>query len=185
MSEEKNGVGSYRRFLEGDNTAAEELIQTYSDAMIRFAYCYVKDSHVAEDIMEDAFAALLIKRRHFSDCENFRAYLYKIVRNKSVDYLREHKRHVPLSDLENVLSAETTEEKLFKRERNVVLYRCLQQLPSQYGEVLYLTYIEDYKISDVCTIVRKSTRQVYNLLARAKTALKEALEKEGVVYENI
>ena len=185
MSEGKNGVSSYRRFLEGDNTAAEELIKAYSDAMIRFAYCYVKDSHVAEDIMEDAFAALFIKRRHFSDCENFRAYLYKIVRNKSVDYLRAHKRHVPLSDLENVLSSETTEEALVKKERNEALYRCLQQLPSQYGEVLYLTYIEDYQISDVCKIVKKSTKQIYNLLARAKTALKEALEKEGVLYENV
>ena len=185
MSEDKNGVGSYRRFLEGDNTAAEELITTYSDAMIKFAYCYVKNSLVAEDIMEDAFAALLIKRRHFSDCENFRAYLYKIVRNKCVDYLRAHKRHVPLSDLENVLFLDSAEETIALRERDATLYRCLQELPSQYGEVLYLTYIEDYQISDVCKIVKKSTKQVYNLLARAKVALKEALEKEGVVYENV
>ena len=88
----RNGVCSYRRFLQGDVTALEELVREYGDALVRFAYCYVKDSAAAEDIMEDAFATLLVRRRHFSECDNLRAYLYKTVRNRCLDYLRKRKK---------------------------------------------------------------------------------------------
>ncbi|MBQ8295823.1 MAG: RNA polymerase sigma factor [Clostridia bacterium] len=179
------GDSSYRRFLQGDNTALEEIVRTYSDALIRFAYCYVKDSAIAEDMMEEAFAALLMKRRHFSSCEHFRAYLYKTVRNKCLDHLRFRKKQVSIADLENVLYESNMANKAEKNERNRTLYRCLQALPSQYSEVLYLAYIEDYKPSEICKIIKRTQKQTYNLLARAKLALKELLQKEGVSYEDV
>lgn len=181
---ERNGVCSYRRFLQGDKTALESLVSEYGDALVRFAYCYVKDSAAAEDIMEDAFATLLVRRRHFSERDNFRAYLYKIVRNKCVDYLRRYKKQVPISDVENVLSVSGTESDILEKERNETLYRCLQKLPAQYEEVLYLAYFEDCKAEEICKIVKRSKKQVYNLLARAKTTLKDLLIKEGFSYEN-
>ena len=91
---ERKGESSYRRFLEGDMNAVQELVEIYSDSLVRFAYCYVKDSAIAEDIMEDAFASLLAKRKRFQSGENLRAYLYKITRNKCIDYIRFRKRHL-------------------------------------------------------------------------------------------
>ena len=182
---EKIGVSSYHRFLKGDATATEELMRTYSDALVRFAYCYVKSSAVAEDIMEDAFVTLLLRRRHFSDCDNLRAYLYKIVRNKCVDYLRIAKRHAALSDYENALFGADIEKDSIVRERNEKLYACMQRLPPQYEEVLYLAYFEDCGAEEIAKIVKRTKKQVYNLLARAKTALKELLEKEGISYEDV
>lgn len=184
MLEEKSGLELYRLFLSGDDSAAERLLETYSDALVRFAYCYVKDFAVAEDIMEDAFATLLIRRRHFSDNDNFRAYLYKVVRNKSIDHLRANRRCVALESVSEP-SSDSTEEAFFGQERKRALYRGLQAIPRQYGEVLYLVYIEEYAIAETCKIMKKSQKQVYNLLARAKNALKEELAKEGVRYEDL
>lgn len=180
----RNGVCSYRRFLQGDVTALEELVREYGDALVRFAYCYVKDSAAAEDIMEDAFATLLVRRRHFSECDNLRAYLYKTVRNRCLDYLRKRKKQTPIADLENVLSTGSAEADLLAQERNETLYRCMQKLPPQYGEVLYLAYFEDCKTEEICKIVKSTKKQVYNLLSRAKTTLKELLFQEGYFYEN-
>ena len=186
MSErKKNGMEYYRRFLQGDFAALETLVEAYSDALVRFAYCYVKDSAAAEDIMEDAFAALIVKRRRFSTDGNLRAYLYKTVRNKSIDYLRAHKKQISISDVENVLVATDGEENVVRRARNRAVYRCLMQLPPQYEEVLYLTYFEGYSPEEVCKIVKRSKKQVYNLLARAKSSLKELLQKEGISHEDV
>ncbi len=186
MSKEENGVAVYRLFLEGNNAAAEELVRMYSDAMIRFAYCYVHDAQTAEDITEDAFVALFVRRRRFSDDDNFRAYLYKTVRNKSLDYIRSNKRFTSLFAAETLPAGDNAETEVLKRERDRALYDCLRSIPKQYGEVLYLSYIEGYKAEEVCKIVKKSKKQVYNLLARGKVALKDELEKEGVVrYENL
>jgi RNA polymerase sigma-70 factor (ECF subfamily) len=60
----------------------------------------------------------------------------------------------------------------------------LNQLAPQYAEVLCLTYLEENSVDEVCLLLKKSKKQVYNLLARAKTALKPLLEKEGISYEN-
>lgn len=182
---ESNGASSYRRFLQGDATALEELVRTYSDSLIRFAYCFVKDSAVAEDIMEDSFATLLVKRRRFSQRENFRAYLYKIVRNKCIDYLRKQKKKVSLYDVENVLSVADASKSVEDRARNETLYRCMQKLSSQYEEVLYLMYFEDCSVDELCQILKKNKKQVYNLLTRARSALKELIEKEGISYEDL
>lgn len=180
-----NGESSYRRFLDGDKARIEELVVKYSDELVRYAYCYVKNSAAAEDIMEDAFASLLVKWKRFSERDNLRAYLYKSVRNKCLDYLRFHKRQTPLNDYENVLTERETFRGVANRERNRTLYKCMQTLPPQYAETLCLTYINECEIAEVCAILKKSKKQVYNLLSRAKTALKKLLEKEGVLYEDV
>lgn len=182
---EKKGESSYRRFLEGDTSAVEELVLLYGDALVRFAYCYVKDSVIAEDIMEDAFASLLSRRKRFQSGENLRAYLYKITRNKCIDHLRFSKRHVALYDYENVLVSGDFSEGVTKRARNRTLYKCMNELSPQYAEVLYLIFIEGYSIEEACKLLKKSKKQVYNLLARAKTSLKQRLEQEGFSYEDV
>ena len=48
-----------------------------------------------------------------------------------------------------------------------------------------LTYIEEFSIDQTATIVGKSIKQTYNLLARAKQALKQLLINEGINYEDI
>lgn len=190
MSERKgfDGLRCYRRFLDGDNRALEELVCKYSDGLIRFAYCHVKNSAAAEEIMEDAFAALVIKRRQFDDVDTLRAYLYKTVRNKCLDYLRFHKRRVPLADVERVLAIDggaEAENALLRKENRRAVYEALQNLPSRYREVLYLTYFEDCSIEEVSRLLRCTKKQTYNLLHRAKTSLKELLIKEGISYENL
>lgn len=179
-----DGVSSYRRYLQGDDSALEELIIAYGDLLVRFAYCFVRDSYLAEDIVQDAFATLIFKRRHFSDCDNLRAYLYKTVRNKCVDALRSSKKRVPLEDLENVLTSGDAESETVLSERNAKLYKCLQALSPQYAEVLYLVYIDGEKPKTASKIIKKTEKQTYNLIARAKIALKERLIAEEIFNEN-
>lgn len=181
----ENGASSYRRFLQGDSAALEELVRAYSDGLVRFACSYVKDATLAEEIMEDAFTALILGRKKFSNEDNFSAYLYKIVRNKCLDYLRWHKRKVDLEDAERAFCVTDTDGDIVRRERNRALYRCMQSLPEQYREVLYLNYFEDCSVEEICAITGKWKKQVYNLLARAKASLKELLIKEGISSEDV
>lgn len=174
------GTELYLQYVNGNASALQQLVEMYSDGLVRFAYCFVASSDVAEDIMEDTFAAIVATKRRFSPRAVFKTYLYKIARNKCVDHIRFHKRFVPLCDLENVLVFADVETDVEKRERQRALYKCLQQLPREYRDVLQLSYLEGFETQEVCTIMRKNTKQVYNLLARAKQSLKNLLEKEGI-----
>lgn len=138
--------------------------------------------------MEEAFAALIVKRRQFSDADNLRAYLYKTARHKCLDYLRFHKKRVPLADVERVLAADGKEEAetaLLRGEQSKTVYEALQKLPPQYRDILYLTYFENCDTDEAARLLRRSKKQIYNLLNRAKTSLKQLLIKEGISYENL
>ncbi len=48
--------------------------------------------------MEETIATLIFKKKHFHDEKHFRSYLYKIARNKSIDYLRRRGRELPIEE---------------------------------------------------------------------------------------
>jgi len=179
------GESSYRRFLQEDPEALEELIRTYSDALVRYAFCYVKNSAAAEDIMEEAFVCALLRRKQLAHPDQLKAYLYKTVRNRSVDYLRCHRREVPICDVEHILVCPDAESAVVRGWQNTVLYARMQSLPAQYREVLELSCFEDFSVDQICRIMDKRPKQVYNLLARAKVALRTLLEKEGFTREDL
>lgn len=179
------GASSCRRFLRGEEISLEEFIRKYSDALVRFAYSFVRDSAAAEDIAAEAIAVFYIKAKHFPDEVHMRAYLYKTVRSKAMDHLRRHRGEVPLEDVENVLGSGDPEQSVMIRERDRAVYRCLQRVPDRYRQVLQLAYLEGFSVKDICSITHRSAKQVYNLLARAKTSMKQELEKEGISHEDL
>lgn len=179
------GESSYRRFLQGDKQTIEEWIRTYSDPLVRFAYSIVHSASAAEDIAAEAITDLYMRGKRFPDEARTRAYLYRMARSRSVDYLRHHRRQVPLEDIQNVLGTGDPEAGLLLRQRDESLYRCLQALPEQYRLVLQLHYLDGFTIPQICGILGKHSKQVYNLLSRARAALKPILEKEGITHEDI
>lgn len=181
-----NGAISYRRFLQGDQCALEELVRAYSDELYRYALCFVKNPAAAEDIMEDAFAVLLVKRKKFAENAPFKAYLFRIARNRCIDWLRAKNRtERPLDDYENTLKCEDPEGEIAERERNERLYACMQKLPPQYRDVLHLVYLDGFTQEETRKILGKNRKQLYNLLERAKRSLKLILEKEGNDYDGL
>lgn len=163
----------------------ETIIHTYSDPLVRFACGFVESESVAEELMEDALADVLIRDRKFNDEAHFKAYLYKAVRHRCLNYLRFHRKNVPLEDVESVLASGDLESNAIKKERDRAVFACLQELPLQYRQVLTLTYFDGFSVEEICTILSRSKKQVYNLLSRARTSLKSLLEKVGITYEDI
>ncbi len=179
------GESSYRRDPSEDPRELERLVRTYAQPLVRYAYSIVECSATAEDVMEDAFVQLLLHRGSFHDEAALRAWLYRVVHSKAVDYLRRHRRFVPLEDVEQVLSTDGPEAAALDNARNATLYLCLQKLPKQYREVLQLKYLDDFKIAQIAAITGTSVKQVYNALERGRIALRESMMKEGFSYENL
>ena len=179
------GESSYRRDPETMMLNLENLVYTYSDALVRYAYCYVKDTAIAEEMMEDAFVRVLLQKERIYDTPGLKAYLYKATRNRCIDYLRRHRREVPLEDVENVLFTPGADVSVYQSQRDQTVYKCMQALPQQYREVLELAYFERFSVDRICLVTGKRPKQVYNLLSRARAALKTLLEKEGITHEDL
>lgn len=185
----ENGASSYRRFLNGDDNGMVEIIRDYKDGLIFYLNGYVKNIHVAEELAEDTFFKLVVKRPQFFSGSSFKTWLYTIGRNAALNYLKKAARisDLPIEDFENILADERSlENEYIRTEEKIILHRAIRKLNSDYSSVLYMVYFEDMTNEQAAKVMKKSKRQIENLLYRAKSALKKELLKEGISgYEKL
>ena len=172
------GAASYRRFLAGDETGLTELVAQFADGLILFVLPIAGDAAAAEDIAEETFARLCIRKPAYKDTASFKTWLYTIARNLALDRARKRAR-VTFADDETLAAvpdaADTPEEAYIRRETQ----QTLKNIKESNG-VLTLTYIEGLSNRQTAKVMRKSVHAVENLNSRARAALKKALEAEGV-----
>ncbi len=176
-----NGASSYRRFLEGELSAFEEIIDEYREGLIFFINRYVCDLDLAEDIAADTFAILLTKPEKYNFSVSLKTYIYTIGKNRAIDILRKRKRHGTVSlDLipADTVSEESFIEDILRDEEKRRLHNAINRLKKEYREAVHLVYFENMSVSDAAAVMGRGKRQVENLLYRARKALKEALETE-------
>lgn len=180
----EQGTELYRRYLSGDDTAAEALIGLYKDGLMLYINRYTENIFTAEELMEEVFFRLLTRRPRFFGRSSFKTWLYAMARNLALDQLRRDSRRGELPEAE-LLQTQTAdaERQYLKREQALRLHEAIKRLPPDYSRVLYLIYFEDFSNADAARVLGKSKRQVENLIYRAKLALRRQLETEGFVYE--
>ena len=183
-----NGASSYRRFLDGDDKGLAEIVRNYSDGLILYLNGIVNSISVAEELMEETFYKIITKKPKFNAKCTFKTWLYTIGRNVAIDYLRHNSKvsDASFDDLENYIEDEYNLEKLYIiEERKIIVHRALRKLNAEYRQVLWLLYFEGLASAEASIVMKKNTRQMKNLVYRAKNALKSELNKEGFVYEEL
>ena len=181
-----NGASSYRRFLDGDDNGIAEIVNDYKDGLILYLNKYVSNIHIAEDLAEDTFFKIMVRKPRYTKKYTFQAWLYAIGRNVAIDHIRKQTRYVktPVDDLEMLASEEDTLEQAYiKDEEKIIVHRVLEQLKPEYKQVLWLVYFEGFSNEQTARIMKKSRHQTETLVYRAKRALKRELGKENFSYE--
>ncbi len=182
-----SGIDSYCRFLSGDNSGLEEIICSFKDGLILYLNGYVNDLGVAEELTEETFVKLVVKRPRFSQQSAFKTWLYTIGRNVTIDYLRRSKKaELPLDDCLQICDEEAGLERSYiRQEDKIILHQCMKQLKQEYRQVLWLAYFEGFSYQQIARILRKTTHNIETIAYRARQALKTILIMEGFEYENV
>ena len=177
-----NGASSYRRFLDGDESAFDEIMKEYFDNLVFFIDRFVHDIHAAEDIAIDAFSDLVVNKHRYNFKVTLKTYLFMLGRSRALNYIKHRKviDLVELSEAENVLAEqETLEEIVLADERKRVVNNALNALPEDMRIVIHLVYFEDLTYDEAAKVMKKNRKQVDNLLYRAKKELRIILGKDG------
>ena len=74
-----------------DNSAFDKLVLSHWDHALLFCLRILNDFHAAEDIVQESFAAAYFHRSEFDASRAFKPWLYGIIRNKSLSYLRKRR----------------------------------------------------------------------------------------------
>ncbi len=182
-----NGASSYHRFLKGDKNALAEIIREYRDGLVLYVCSFTDNICTAEEIAEEVFIKLYVKKPKFSGKSSFKTWLYSIGRFTAIDYIRKTSKlvSVPIDDFYSLADKAELEQNYIKDEQKIIIHRIIQELNPDYRQVLYLIYFEEFDTSQTAKIMHKTNRQVTHLLYRAKKSLKSELEREGFIYEEL
>ena len=175
-----NGASSYRRFLDGDESAFEDIMKELFRGLVFFIDGFVRDTHAAEDIAIDTFSDLVVHRHRYNFKVSLKTYLYIVGRSRALDYLK-HRKVIDFVELSESLTDETAalEDIMLADERKRQVNAALAKLPADMRGVVHLIYFEEMTYEEAAKVMKKNRKQVDNLLYRAKKELRIVLGKDG------
>ena len=143
------------------------------ESLYRFAYTYVKNEDDALDIVHDAVCKSLVNINTLKNIDSIKPWIYQIVSNCAIDYIRKNKKYVAISDEiqdENAIGYDTYED--------IDLQEALERLPEKYRVVIVLRYFEDMKIGDIAEILNENENTIKTRLYKGLSKLKIDLVEE-------
>ena len=161
----------------------EELAVPLFDRLYNFAHWLTQNREEAEDLVQETFAKALKGFSSFQPGTNFRAWIYRILRNTfltSRTGLRATAT-VPL-DMEGdeqtlPNTTKTPESILLDQLDRQLLQQALEQLPVHYREILLLCEVEEMSYLEISSTLAIPTGTVMSRLSRARRALKNTVQE--------
>jgi len=157
--------------------AQMQLYDNYCDAMYVIAQRYVKDSFVAEDMMQDAFIKVFKNIQTFKGEVTIGAWIKRIVINQCIDYLK--KRRIELVSIEEkeLQLADSNDWTVNKEVDVKIITKTINSLPEKYKVVLNLYLIEGYDHREIAQVLNITEVNSRSQLMRGKNKLKNELKQ--------
>jgi RNA polymerase sigma-70 factor (ECF subfamily) len=171
------------RVLNGEKQQYEHLVTRYQQALYRHAVSIVLDHDVAADMVQDAFVRAYLNLRECRDGSRFRPWLFKTLRNRCLDYLKEaSRRNVRLDDLVEppVDEADGPGALAERNELRTGIRRALGQLPPALREAFVMHYVDGVPYETMAERLGASVSALKMRALRAREALTSALRHTNV-----
>ncbi len=150
-------------------------VKEFGDHVYRFIYRSLRDSHRADDIVQDTYEKLW---RCVTEIEYtvVKSWLFTSAYNRMIDVIRKDSRMVDIEYYdENALYADENGSDL-----NELLHRALERLPAAQRSVILLRDYEGYSYREIADITGLSEAQVKTYIFRGRVALRNYLVKTSV-----
>ncbi len=150
-------------------------VREYGDRVYRFVLRIIRESHRADDIVQDTYERLW---RSVTEIEYaaVRAWLFTTAYNRTIDIIRREVRMVDVEEVEEgLLVADESSHDL-----NELLHMALEGLPPVQQSVILLRDYEGYSYREIGEITGLSSAQVKTYIHRGRVALRNMLVKASV-----
>lgn len=156
----------------------EDLALPLFDQLYNFAHWLAQDASEAEDLVQETYAKALRGFSSFQAGTNFRAWIFRILRNSFLTSRTGLKTKVALEDdsVEAIPSAAPTPEEVLVEQANREMVRdALTELPVPYREILLLCEVEEMSYEEIAQVLGIPSGTVMSRLHRARKALRSCL----------
>jgi RNA polymerase sigma-70 factor (ECF subfamily) len=174
------------RVLNGEKQQFEHLVGRYQRALYRHAASIVLDHDAAADMVQDAFVRAYVSLHECRDRAHFRAWLFRTLRNRCLDYLKEaRRRNVRLDDVEEPLDdAQGPGAAAERNELRSGITKALAQLPPALREAFVMHYVDGVPYETMAELLDTSVSALKMRALRAREALSSALRGAHVTAKS-
>ncbi len=183
----KNELELIEKAKQGETDAFQQLFEAYKVPVYNFVLRMIGRVHDAEDILQEVFVKMHQKLPTLRESKYFTAWLFRVAKNETINYLNKHRRkafdsieNYEQSFVDNVMMAETGEQnnpgdETEQVELEQTLQKALNELPETIRASFILGVIEGYSYKEVATMLDCSINNVKTRVFRARTLLNKKL----------
>lgn len=162
------------------------LYENYRDYVYWISYNVVHDVDDAEDIVQNSFLKVGRMLDYFEteQEDKTKMLLSAVTKNTAIDYYRKKQKHIERegsSDpdiLDEILDAKQLEDIVIDNYNYEHLMKKIEKLPEKYKEMLVMHYLFDLPVKEIAVQMSLSENNAYTRICRARTLLKESMEKD-------
>ncbi len=162
------------RIRGGDETAAEELINRYYAAILRYCGWHCSGPEKAEDLTQETFLKLFRSLPKYKGRKKFKAYLYTIANRLCIDESR-RMRLYSLEDAEGIVSGQNEIAQVEHREE---IRRLLSVLSQEQREAVILRFGQELGYSEIAKVIGCSMRTAQSRVRNGLRLMKKEFGDE-------
>jgi RNA polymerase sigma-70 factor (ECF subfamily) len=167
---------AFEALQKGEEKGLAFFFNRYYSQLVFFSITITNNEASSDDAVKDAFIKLWKVRQSLAESKKIKALLYRIVRNASIDILREEKSRNHRSEvfyLEQHNNEGTVLQKMVEAETYQQLYNALSHLPPRCRQIFELFYFHDKPIKEIAEELGISVNTVKTQKQRAIQMLRE------------
>jgi len=171
------------KVLGGEYNAYAELVSRYQGYVFTLTLRMIKSREDAEEVAQDVFVKAYRSLADFRGESKFSTWLYTITNTTCITFLRKKKLDIHSLDNEKVFEAADNKDSGFKanlveqKSRVNMVNQAIAMLSPDDAEVITLFYKAEQNLEEISRILKLETNTVKVRLHRARTRLKEKMEK--------
>jgi RNA polymerase sigma-70 factor (family 1) len=171
MNSEQNII---RMIQNGDIKAFKIFFESFYPTLCLFSKRYIIQEDAANDIVQEAFIYFWNKKDEIQSENHARSYLYKYVKNRSLNYIRD-KKTIGFLNIENLELDRSTHESIVIEETNEIIYKAINKLSPQGQEIIELS-LDGLKNQEIADKLKISINSVKTVKLRAFKVLRKELK---------
>lgn len=162
----------------------EQIYRNYRTAMFGIAVAVLRDPHLAEDAVSEAYIKIAKNMKKISalDGQARKDYIVILTRNSALDIYRQRQKQESVVDfLEEVpdpMGKESMDETVFSKDGYDRLVQAIHELPVIYRDTMKLYYLFEHTTAEIAVLMGVKENTVDARLSRGRKRLAEMLAKE-------
>jgi RNA polymerase sigma-70 factor (ECF subfamily) len=182
--------------LNHDKPAIQYLVNKYHKQVIKTAFHFVQNMDDAEDLAQDVCIEILESAGAFKGASSLSTWIYRVTVNKSLNFVRKHKRKQLVKQFETFFRKENGRESatleepavhensIDETERRQILENAINSLPENQKTAFILNKYDELSYKEITEIMNLSLASIESLLQRAKQNLQKKLIVQFSEYSN-